>query len=251
MPNLDQFENDLRDRRTLRGWSQEQLARRSGLSRAGIGASRPTGLSPQPQRPWLWPQRLNAGLRTYFGCAVPSPANRRGPGLLVASLAGTGKPRWEGASSSTPQNRPRQGWSLMTVFTAAARSNGKARAAPTIHWSWRPATPQRDCWPPSSRARGRSAHRFTPLQSHGMSLLGRGLVHVAGVHLAAAEQSGGNAAIVLRELGTGYKLLRIARWEEGITFAPGLRLSSVREAVGHNLRWVGREDGSGAHAMPR
>src|SRR5262249_9749813 len=33
-----QFENDLRDRRTLRGWSQEQLARRSGLSRAGISA---------------------------------------------------------------------------------------------------------------------------------------------------------------------------------------------------------------------
>ena len=38
MANLDQFENDLRDRRTLRGWSQEQLARRSGLSRAGISA---------------------------------------------------------------------------------------------------------------------------------------------------------------------------------------------------------------------
>src|SRR5271163_1676277 len=38
MANLQQFENDLRDRRTLRGWSQEQLARRSGLSRAGISA---------------------------------------------------------------------------------------------------------------------------------------------------------------------------------------------------------------------
>ncbi len=38
MANPQQFENDLRDRRTLRGWSQEQLARRSGLSRAGISA---------------------------------------------------------------------------------------------------------------------------------------------------------------------------------------------------------------------
>src|SRR5271170_5018461 len=38
MANPRQFENDLRDRRTLLGWSQEQLARRSGLSRAGISA---------------------------------------------------------------------------------------------------------------------------------------------------------------------------------------------------------------------
>jgi molybdate-binding protein len=79
-----------------------------------------------------------------------------------------------------------------------------------------------------------------------MSLIGQGLVHVAGVHLARAEQAGGNAAIVMRELGAGYNLLRVARWEEGIAFAPGVRVPSVREAVDSNLRWVGREDGSGA-----
>src|SRR4051794_28865145 len=32
------FESLLRDRRAGRGWSQEELARRSGLSRAGVGA---------------------------------------------------------------------------------------------------------------------------------------------------------------------------------------------------------------------
>jgi molybdate-binding protein len=79
-----------------------------------------------------------------------------------------------------------------------------------------------------------------------LSLIGRGLVHVAGIHLTPAEQPGGNAAIVRRELGAGYNLLRVARWEEGIAFAPGLRLPSVREAMVSNLRWVGREDGSGA-----
>ena len=79
-----------------------------------------------------------------------------------------------------------------------------------------------------------------------LALIGQGLVHVAGVHLASAEQPGGNAAVVLRELGTGYNLLRVARWEEGITFTPGLDLPSVRAAVSSDLRWVGREDGSGA-----
>src|SRR3954447_5955510 len=38
MANFQRFETDLRDRRTRRGWSQEELARRSGLSRAGISA---------------------------------------------------------------------------------------------------------------------------------------------------------------------------------------------------------------------
>jgi DNA-binding XRE family transcriptional regulator len=38
MANPQQFENDVRKRRTMRGWSQEQLAHRSGLSRAGISA---------------------------------------------------------------------------------------------------------------------------------------------------------------------------------------------------------------------
>src|SRR5271156_239484 len=38
MASSGRFENDLRDRRGLRGWSQEQLAVRTGLSRAGISA---------------------------------------------------------------------------------------------------------------------------------------------------------------------------------------------------------------------
>ena len=69
--------------------------------------------------------------------------------------------------------------------------------------------------------RGRSADRLAARQPRGLSLIGRGLVHVAGVHLTTAGQPGGNAAIVRRELGAGYSLLRVARWEEGIAFAPG------------------------------
>src|SRR5262249_41227772 len=71
-------------------------------------------------------------------------------------------------------------------------------------------------------------------------------VHVAGVHLATVGQPEGNAAIVRRELGTGYTLLRVARWEEGVAAPPALRLTSVGQAVGSRLRWVGREPGSGA-----
>jgi molybdate-binding protein len=79
-----------------------------------------------------------------------------------------------------------------------------------------------------------------------LALLGQGLVHVAGVHLTRADHPGGNAAIVKDVLGAGYSLLRIARWEEGIAFAPGLNLPSIPEAMRSSLHWIGREDGSGA-----
>src|SRR5205823_4361280 len=79
-----------------------------------------------------------------------------------------------------------------------------------------------------------------------LALLGQGLVHAAGVHLARAEEPEGNAAAVRSKLGGGYQLLRLAEWEEGITFASGLKVSSVRSAVRSNLRWIGREPGSGA-----
>jgi molybdate-binding protein len=71
-------------------------------------------------------------------------------------------------------------------------------------------------------------------------------VHVAGAHLAPAAQPGGNAPVVRRELGTGYHLLRAARWEEGIALAAGQSISSVRAVVSSKLKWVGREPGSGA-----
>jgi len=91
--------------------------------------------------------------------------------------------------------------------------------------------------------------RLIPLQHpsrKALALLSQGLVHAAGIHLSRADQLGGNARVVRNQLGVGYNLVRIARWEEGIALAPGRGLTSVRAAVRSKLRWVGREDGSGA-----
>ena len=57
---------------------------------------------------------------------------------------------------------------------------------------------------------------------------------------------GGNATVVRDQHGAGYRLLHVARWEEGVTFKPCLHLPTIREAVHANLRWIGREPGSGA-----
>jgi molybdate-binding protein len=79
-----------------------------------------------------------------------------------------------------------------------------------------------------------------------LELLGQGLVHAAGVHLNRADEPGGNGMVVRGKLGAGYSLLRIARWEEGIALAPERGVRSIRAAVHSDLRWIGREDGSGA-----
>ena len=56
----------------------------------------------------------------------------------------------------------------------------------------------------------------------------------------------GNQQAVREVVGTGFTLLRLARWEEGIAFLPARKLTSAGAAVGANLRWIGREVGSGA-----
>jgi molybdate-binding protein len=79
-----------------------------------------------------------------------------------------------------------------------------------------------------------------------LELLGQGLVHVAGVHLSRADDADGNARIVHEKLGAGFRLLRAARWEEGIALSPQRKVTSLRAALRSNLSWIGRQDGSGA-----
>ena len=50
-------------------------------------------------------------------------------------------------------------------------------------------------------------------------------------------------------LNTPFSLLRMADWQEGLTLAPGLRLNSVNQVLMSNVRWIGRETGSGARQV--
>jgi molybdate-binding protein len=79
-----------------------------------------------------------------------------------------------------------------------------------------------------------------------LTLLGEGLVHVAGVHFATAEEPAANEQNVEAALGPGHHLLRVARWQEGLSVAPARSVQTVEEALRARLRWVGREPGSAA-----
>jgi molybdate-binding protein len=78
-----------------------------------------------------------------------------------------------------------------------------------------------------------------------LRLLQEQKVHVAGLHLGP-EGSDENATVVREMLGPGYRLVRVASWEEGIVTAGDRKLSSAQAARSARFKWVGREPGSGA-----
>jgi molybdate-binding protein/DNA-binding XRE family transcriptional regulator len=247
MAKLPPFENHVRHRRTHGGWSQDELARRSGLSRTGISAIETGRIVPSAA--------AALALAAAFGCPVEDLFNLRRPEPE--------EPQW----AWPPGHEPCRYW--------AAEVGGVERFYPTAATPMGVVPHDGIYQNGSCQGHGRSDPRRTLVMAccdpavgllaaelartvdvrlialqrpsrMSLTLLGQGLVHAAGVHLTRADQPGGNARVVRSELGVGYSLLRVARWEEGIAFGPGHRLPSVRAAVRSDLCWIGREDGSGA-----
>jgi molybdate-binding protein len=80
-----------------------------------------------------------------------------------------------------------------------------------------------------------------------IELVESGLVHVAGIHLAATGEPRGNQE-ALRQMGlaASMQLLHVADWEEGLAAHPSARVRSSRQALAEKTRWVGRVLGAGA-----
>jgi molybdate-binding protein/transcriptional regulator with XRE-family HTH domain len=247
MTNPQRFENNLRDRRGLRGWSQEELARRSGLSRAGISAIETERLVPSAAAALALAAALECRVEDLFRLRSASSGDpswawtprRESCRYWKADIGGSSKlyPAEETASGFVPHDGVYRGGSF--------EGDGVAGPEHTLVMAC--------CDPAAGLLTAELARtadvRLIALPRASLTalyLVGQGLVHVAGVHLTTADKPNGNATVVRREVGAEYKLLRVARWEEGIAFAPDRRLPSVQVAMSSNLRWVGREDGSGA-----
>ena len=232
MAKAPQFRNDLRNRRTLRGWSQEQLARRSGLSRAGISAIETGRLIPSAAAALALAAALECRVEDVFSLDV--------------------RERREPAWAWSPRHGPCRYWKAevggrMTLYPAEATVSGLVAHDGVYRGGSVEAEVEGDaartlvmaCCDPAVGLLAAELARVAAIRlialprasGTALSLLAQGLVHVAGVHLAPADHPGGNAAIVRGELGAGFNLLHIARWEEGIAIGPALSLRSVTAAV--------------------
>lgn len=240
------FHQYLARHRAARNWSQHELARRAGLSRAAISAIENdrvipstaaalalatavgcrveelfgVGVVPQVAPEWAWPRttdpwpfwRATVGMRTLL-----YPVERTAVGSLAAHGIARGA-----ANEIQDQGDPAR----VLVLAGCDPAAGLLRTDVL-------------------EATGVEVLPLVRSSRHALDLLRQGLVHVAGIHLSSGI-SQGNVAAVRKFLGSGYTLLRVARWQEGIAFAPNLRLRTIREAAAAKLRWVAREEGSGA-----
>ena len=235
--------NQVRGFRAQRGWSQADLAERAGLSRSGVSAIEQGRLVPSiaaalalaaalearvedlfalPSRPksptWAW--EPPSGTSPWWeavvgGCTWRYPVEK----TLIGQIPWDGNPQ----GSTTTQATPSQSTSIQTTIVLAG-------CDPAVGILARILAQQ-------------SGVRLIPIlrsSRSALELLREGRVHLAGVHL------GDNEAEVRSLLGTGHSLIRVAIWEEGLALEPGHRFGSIRSAVRANLRWVGREEGSGA-----
>jgi len=233
--------------RQARGWSQAELARRANVSRSAVSAVEGGRLVPSVSSALALAAALGRPVEALFGSgrggqADPAWAWRPArPGCRYWLAEVRGRTLRYPAEATAAGVTAHDG----VVRGGACLPTAEADPAATLVVA--------SCDPAAGLLAAEyariSGFRLLALPRSGrqaLALLGQGLVHVAGVHFATGGTSAGNERAVRDAVGGGYRLLRVARWDEGLAVAAGAGVSSAGEAVRAELRWVGREPGSAA-----
>jgi molybdate-binding protein/DNA-binding XRE family transcriptional regulator len=240
-------QNQVRQYREQRGWSQADLARRAGISRTAVSAIECNRLLPSVA--------AALSLAKVFGSTVEC--------LFGKTRAETTEPGW----AWPPPQVPCRYWHAQVhdrirrfpVETTAAgelahdgmfdggsflASNHSDPATTLVMASCDPAAAIL-----CAEYAQRTGFRLLALNRssrQALTMLGQRLIHVAGIHFATEDNPDSNVQTVRELLGSGYRLVRMGRWQEGLAVAPRTGISTVRGALRSRLRWIGREQGSAA-----
>jgi molybdate-binding protein/DNA-binding XRE family transcriptional regulator len=242
--------NRVRTCRIARGWSQDELAARAGISRAGVSSIETNRLVPSTATALALAAALNCSVEDLFQLHATSacePIWAWQPPCEPCRF-------WRASIVGRELLYPTEPTNLGVIGHDGVFCDGQFREQPTAAPS--DTLVVASCDPAigllADALARRSGYRLLALQrsSHeALNLLAHGLVHIAGVHLATVGQRGMNAAAAQEKMHGPFCLLRGARWQEGLAFAPGLSFRSVRAAVESRARWVGRESGSAARKL--
>lgn len=248
MSSTEPGQNRVKTRRLARGWSQAELAERAGISRAAVSAIEVNRLVPSVAAALALAAVLECSVEELFSSAV---ADRRqvSPAWAWPSLHEAGR-YWCGhihgrlmfyPAEATPLGSiPHDGIGEPEFTTARVRLAEStlvmAGCDPAVGLLARV----------YERVTGYRMLVFPRSSRQALELLQQGLVHVAGVHLAADGGHDGNAASVKQIVNQPARLLRVASWEDGVAIGSGISARSVRGLLSDRVTWVGREPGSGA-----
>lgn len=238
--------NDVARLRRERGWSQQELARRAGVSRAEVSAIETARLSPSIETGLAFARALGRTVEALF-----SPPADDGRGVWAYPPRTSSGRFWEARVGDRRLFYPVESTAVGTIphdgtfrRESLDREPGPGAEETLVVAGCDPAvgllaTELR-------RVEGLRVIALTRSSRDALALLERGLVHAAGVHWSGGGRRDANASVVSRALGGGYRLLHLAEWQEGVALAPSVRARSTSALARSRIRWVGREEGSGA-----
>lgn len=236
-------------RRAARNWSQVELARRARIPRSSVSALEGKRLTPSVTAALAVAGALDCSVEELFGGGARPPL----PGGPEWAWRPAGEPcrYWEAEVSG------RRWWYPVESPALNSSAHDGVWRGGAEHETARGVAEQTlvlACCDPAAGllaaeyARA-SGFRLLVLPRSGavaLDLLKRGLVHAAGLHRSTEEYPNRNAATVRAELGNGYRLLRAARWTEGLALAAADRARSADAVLRTSRRWALREPGSAA-----
>jgi molybdate-binding protein/transcriptional regulator with XRE-family HTH domain len=235
-------------RRSARKWSQAELARRAGISRAAVSAIEGNRLSPSVASALALAAVLECSVEELFGRPVTKSFSQR-------------EWAWQ------PRNEPCRYWEVEVDQKRLLYPVESISLNPTPHdgryqdgvyQDLGSAQPETTlvlvCCDPAAgllaaeyaRSSGFRMLVFSRGGDAALGLLKEGVIHVAGLHRSTKDYPESNAETISDRLGPGYRMLRMAEWEEGVALRPNDASHSVGSVARRRLCWAKREPGSAA-----
>lgn len=265
MTSSSPLRSTLRALRTDRGLSQAELASRVGLSRQALLAIEAGRSIPGTDVALRLAAALSVRVDELFRLDEPpaelratraagsAPASGEVERVTLAEIDGRWiahpiRPTGRDALSRAADGLARRGRGLVRVAPLGALEVARARLVVM------------GCAPALGLLAARlSARRpsveLTWLQggsTAAIEALGRGEIHVAGLHLLDEPSGRYNEPVLRRRLpGSDLLLVNLASWEEGILVAKDnpLRIRGAADLLRPKVRFVAREPGAGAHGL--
>lgn len=251
--------NRVREQRLQRGWSQAELAERTGVSRTAVTAIEGNRLSPSVAAALALAHALGTTVESLFGGGGESgdasgaawawEGPRRARGRWRYWQAEVGGRVWCFPVERTGELNPAHDGVAETAVPAALV--GK-RASETLVLA--------GCDPAAGvlaseyqRQTGLRMIVLSRSSGEALELVRRGHAHIAGLHFAGASDADGeadaNERTVRSRLDGPFHLLCAADWQEGLAYASDRSVNGLSDLLKSNLRWVGRSLGSAARAL--
>jgi molybdate-binding protein/DNA-binding XRE family transcriptional regulator len=242
----------VRDVRLRAGWTQAELADRTGLSRAGISAIESGRLVPSTAAALAIAAVFGCRVEDLFSIDDESTAPVRQLTWAWSPFAGDQR-YWVGRVGDRDLAYPAGAGTISLVEHDASAYECVPRIPQEVDPSRTLVLASCDPAAQLFAAQYQAATPFRMLlvrrsSSAALDLLGRRLVHVAGVHLARTRERSGNLSRIQKVITEPVQLLRVADWEEGLALGTRVVDRAVSSVVHSKLTWVSREVGSGARS---